>query len=157
MNQARLNRGGAAVARLSDLSALESTAILCLRSWSSGPEAQSRLRAQFEAQFAPETGQRVLHALGSLCELCHRHGRRPLARHHTECVCAGADECCFATLIASATEGDREDAAMIACLMVRADVAMSAAELARDFGIALKRLSGTAPLRPTHSAPARLH
>ena len=62
-------------------------------------------------------------------------------RHGFECPCLGADESCFANLIVQAVDGDPEDAMLIASLLVRADMAHCAAALARDVGLALKRLS----------------
>ncbi|GGE59835.1 hypothetical protein GCM10011517_29270 [Actibacterium pelagium] len=62
-------------------------------------------------------------------------------RHELACQCLGADESCFANLIAEAAEGDPEDAMLIATLLVRADMAPCLAALARDVGLALKRMS----------------
>ncbi|MGY9038053.1 MAG: hypothetical protein ACKVLA_09570, partial [Rhodobacterales bacterium] len=80
-----------------------------------------------------------------LCSLCARFGRRPLMRHSVTCKCLGADESCFANFISTATEGQREDAMLIATLLVRADMAPLVASLAADFGLALKRMHLSAP------------
>ena len=52
------------------------------------------------------------------------HARRPLLGHAPDCPCAGADECVFARFVALAAEGAREDAVLMAALMVRADLAL---------------------------------
>ena len=55
-------------------------------------------------------------------------------RHSVTCKCLGSDESCFANFIATATDGQREDAMLIATLLVRADMAPLVASLAADFG-----------------------
>ena len=43
-------------------------------------------------------------------------------RHSIECRCLGGDEACFANLVATAAEGEREDALLMATLMVEPSV-----------------------------------
>ena len=62
-------------------------------------------------------------------------------RHGTDCPCLGADEACFARVVADASEGAREDAMLVAALMVRPDMAPAAVHLAEALGLALKRLA----------------
>jgi len=106
--------------------------------------------------------QKAEHALASLselCSLCTRHGRRPLMRHGLKCKCVGADEACFAHFIGAATDGAREDAMLIATLLVRPDVAPVITALATEFGLALKQMDlaerRTAPRQ--HTIPTTLH
>ena len=66
-------------------------------------------------------------------------------RHSVTCKCLGSDESCFANFIATATDGQREDAMLIATLLVRANMAPLVASLAADFGLALKRMRLSAP------------
>jgi hypothetical protein len=78
-------------------------------------------------------------------------------RHHVGCRCLGADEACLAQLIGSAAEGAREDAMMIACLLVRADAAPIVADIAQMAALHLQR-DGRAPHgqdRPDPTCPAR--
>ncbi|MEL6104228.1 MAG: hypothetical protein AAFR68_23370, partial [Pseudomonadota bacterium] len=91
----------------------------------------------------------------TLCDLCVRHGRRPLMRHNVTCKCLGADESCFANFVGYASEGDREDALLIATTMVRPDVAPALVGVAQEFGLALKRMAIKAN-RPI-TKPTMLH
>ena len=61
-----------------------------------------------------------------------------------DCPCAGADECVFARFVALAAEGAREDAVLMAALMVRADIALGLATLAESIGLAPDARHGAA-------------
>lgn len=84
-------------------------------------------------------------------------------RHSVHCKCLGADESCFANFIVTAATGERDDAMLIATLLVRADVAPLITALATDFGLALMRMNLAAPKDvagdPEHalSHPITLH
>ena len=56
-----------------------------------------------------------------------------------------SDESCFAKFIATAVDGERDDAPLIATLLVRPDVAPLIASLATNFGLALKRMHLVSP------------
>lgn len=148
--------GGAPVGFLTDLNSLEAACVVYLRLWCDGAEAQAKVRADFATALGPEKGAAALSALSGLFDLCARHGRRPLMRHSTTCKCLGSDEACFANFVAAATTGEREDALMIATLLVRADMAPLMTAMASDFGLALKRMHlltprAVAPLSPPRS------
>ena len=131
-------RGGRSVGHLADLPPVEGEAIKCLRLWCDS-EAD-RGRADFMRQ---RGGKQAFEAMGNLCHLCLSHGRRPLMRHSVACPCVGADEACVAQMIASALQGEQDDAMMMACLLVRADMASTAVHLAESTGVALARMTGT--------------
>ena len=78
-------------------------------------------------------------ALDELLEQTVRYARRPLVGHGLDCPCAGSDECVFARFVALAAEGAREEAVLIAALIVRADVALGLAGLAESVGLSLMR------------------
>ena len=59
-------------------------------------------------------------------------------RHDVSCKCLGADESCFANFIGYASEGEREDALLIAMNIVRPDIAPAVVGVAQDFGLALR-------------------
>lgn len=141
MTISRPHRGGAPVGFVAELDSVEAGAVLYLRLWCEGPAALQQIRKDFTGSLGPEAGQEALQCFDQLCALCVRHGRRPLMRHEVTCRCLGADEACFANFIATAAEGDREDAILIATLLVRADMAMCLFALAVTFGLALKRIS----------------
>jgi hypothetical protein len=148
-------RGGAAVGALSDLGAIEAGTVLCLRLWSDGPEGQQQVWTQFAAALGPQDGRVALKGFETLYRLCVTHGRRPLMRRCVGCSSVGADEACFAAFVAAACEGEREDALMIAMLLVRPDIAPGLVASAGALGLALKRLDLAA--RRTRPASSTLH
>lgn len=127
-------RGGAPVGQLADLGPVEAGAVLCLRLWQAEGD-----------RLAGTLDPAALAAFSSITRLWQDFGRRPMMRHGPACRCLGADEACFAQLVASAATGEREDAMLIACLMVRADAAPGLAALAEDFGLALRRALAAIP------------
>ncbi|SNS53446.1 hypothetical protein [Antarctobacter heliothermus] len=149
------HRGGAPVGYLSELAPVEAGAVLYLRLWCDGAEARTQVWSDFARHLGPAQGRHALGAFESLCDLCARHGRRPLMRHHVSCKCLGADESCFATFIGYASAGQREDAMLLAMTLVRPDMAMSLTGLAQEVGFALRKMTladrRTAPVPPRHS------
>lgn len=141
MNAMSPPRGGAPVGHVTELDPVEAGAVLYLRLWCDGPEGQAQVWKDFATTLGPQQARKVLHSFGSLCDLCERHGRRPLMRHHVTCKCLGADESCFALFIGYASAAEREDALMIAMTLVRPDVAMPLVDLAQDFGMALRQMA----------------
>ena len=149
------SRGGAAVGRLTDLSPVEAGAVMYLRLWGDGSQGRADAASDFEIALGTERGRAAMMTLDRLCSLCAHHGRRPLIRHGLGCSCLGADENCFAQMIAAASEGDREDAMMMASLIVRPDFAPALASLSEELGLALRRMTAAAPLPTTgHQPPA---
>ena len=135
--------GGAAVGRLDDLPPLERQVIRCLRLWCSGPEGRSAVRWELASQRDDAAADRIAADFGELLELTAGHARRPLIGHALDCPCAGGDECVFARFVALAAEGAREEAVLMAALIVRADLALGLAALAEGIGLGLMR--GHAP------------
>lgn len=133
-------RGGAPVGLITELNGMEAASVLYLRLWSDGADGQTQVRDDFVTALGPCQGEKAVQTFGQICNLCSAHGRRPLMRHSVQCKCLGADESCFANFIATASEGEREDAMLIATLLVRPDVAPLLASCAFDFGLALKRM-----------------
>lgn len=155
MNAMTPHRGGAPVGFITELGPVEAGAVLYLRLWCAGPDAQAQVWNDFATALGAETGRKALKSFESLCELCVRHGRRPLMRHRVGCKCLGADESCFANFIGYASDGEREDALLIATTLVRPDMAPALVGYAQQFGLALRRMALTAqePLR----RPKTLH
>ncbi len=145
MTDAQQNRGGAPVGYLTELDSIEAASVIYLRLWCAGPDAQSQVCNDLVTCLGPEKGQKSLESFQTLCSLCARHGRRPLMRHAVHCKYLGADEACFANFISTAATGDRDDAMLIATLIVRADVAPLLTSVAADFGLALRRMRLSAP------------
>ena len=77
----------------------------------------------------------------------HADTRAPAAdRPCARLPCAGSDECIFARFVALAAEGAREEAVLMAALIVRADVALALAALAEEVGLGLMRGRRTPPI-----------
>jgi hypothetical protein len=140
MTSAQSKRGGAPVGFITELGGIEAASVICLRLWCDGPDSQSQVWNKLASALGAGPCRRAVQAFEKLLGFCIQHGRRPLMRHAVNCNCLGADESCFANFIATAAEGEREDAMLIATLLVRADVAPLITSLATDFGLALKRM-----------------
>ena len=134
-------RGGAPVGLVSDLGAAEILAVLYLRLWSDGERGRDEVTRALVRGLGDTHGAAAVLAFDALFDLCCRYGRRRLMYHNVTCRCLGADEACFANLVVGATEGEREDAILMATLIVRPDAAPMLAELASDFGHALRRMA----------------
>lgn len=139
MSAAPRGAGGAPVGRLEDLPPLERMVVLCLRLWSSGSPGREAVRGDLLARHGRAAGQRLHDNLAALIDTTVRHARRPLLCHAPDCPCAGADEAVLARFVALAAEGAREDAILIATLLVRADLALGLATLAEETGLGLSR------------------
>ncbi|MFK7879849.1 hypothetical protein [Roseobacter sp.] len=145
MKTAQDKRGGTSVGFISELDGIEAATVIYLRLWCDGPESQTQVWNDLAAALGPAHGRKALKSFDELCKTCSRYGRRQLMRHSVTCACLGSDEACFANFIATVVYGDREDAMLIATLLVRPDVAPLITSLASDFGLALKRMSLSAP------------
>ncbi|MEW2911396.1 hypothetical protein [Leisingera sp. JC11] len=151
-------RGGVTVGTLSELPPLEAGAVIYLRHWFSGDETREQMRRDFEMNFGPELAGAAFEAFGSLCNFCAAHGRRPLVRHGMTCKCLGADENCFANLLASAAEGQQDDAYVLASLIVTPRKAPELAQLASDCGLLMQQIMRLQPaMQPARPATATLH
>ncbi|MBU0645425.1 MAG: hypothetical protein KJ731_03015 [Alphaproteobacteria bacterium] len=75
---------------------------------------------------------------GQMMMVFERHARRPLMRHHPDCACLGADEAVMARFVRLAARGAREDAALMAMLLIRADIASLAVSLAEQLGLLIQ-------------------
>ena len=139
----RVERGAAAVGRFDAMPDDEAWWVWALRLWCDGPQAQALFAQDVAARLRPGHGSAFIARFGDLMTLIQRHARRPLARHGAGCPCVGADEAVFALLCSTATHGEREDAMLIACLLLRPDVAPLAVSLAQSLGLDLARRART--------------
>lgn len=150
MNNSHSKRGGAPVGFLSELPSVEAASVIYLRMWCNGPNGRDNVLEDFVACLGKSYGERTLRSFEQLCKLCSEHGRRPLLRHSIDCKCLGADESCFANFVATAADGAREDAMLIATLLVRPDMAPMMASVAAEVGLAFKRMGLGAPQAISH-------
>lgn len=157
MTSAKPHRGGAPVGYVSELDAVEAGAVLYFRLWNDGSEAQQQIWGDFSRTLGTGQGRAALKSLEQLCSMCARYGRRPLMRHQVSCRCLGADEACFANFVAAASDGEHEDAMLMAMIMVRPDMAPCLVGLAETVGLALKQMSLIAPPAPVTPSERILH
>lgn len=153
----KAHRGGAPVGFVTELDPVEAGAVLYLRLWCTGAKARQQVWSEFATAFGPDRGRSVLGGFEDLCALCVRYGRRPLMHHQVTCKCLGGDEACFANLVALACDGDREDAMLMATLLVRADFASGLVSLAQNFGLALRQMTMRAGALPLPDKSNVLH
>lgn len=149
-------RGGAPVGYLDEVSDIESSAVLYFRLWCNGPAAQSQMWNDFATSLGSDQGRVALKAFERLYGLIFMHRRRQLMRHDVACRCLGGDEAIFANFIAAATRGDREDAMLMASLLVRSDIAVTLTDLAQQFGLAIRRINNHSAL-PVHQTVQSSH
>ncbi len=135
--------GKAAVCLMSDLSPLEQRLVLYIRLWSDGQQGQSDIWNDLVEGLGPTTALIALQNLESLLRHTVVHARRPLNRHAAHCPCVGGDECILARFVSLATEGAREDAILMATLIVRADVSLGLVRIAEELGLTLMRETGS--------------
>lgn len=121
----------APLGRLEGLPRLERHFVAGLRLWFAGRAGQ----AQLSSTYAGSTLDRFDDLL---CPLL-AHGRRPLVVAEPGARGVSDDECVLARFVALAAEGAREDAILIATLLVRADVALSLGRHAEALGLSLMR------------------
>jgi hypothetical protein len=116
--------------------------VRCLRLWCAGPEGRGEARREL-ARHGEAAADRLVADIDALLLAMASGARRPLLGHAPECPCAGGDECVFARFVVLAAEGAREEAVLMATLLVRADLALLLVGLAEAVGLGLMR--GTAP------------
>ncbi|HVG46796.1 MAG TPA: hypothetical protein VM899_01470 [Rubellimicrobium sp.] len=131
-----LPAGGLPVGRMETLQPLEGLCVRALRRWCDG--GAEALAEDLGGALGEGPGERAAQAFDALCRHCLSSCRRPLMRHGGGCPCLGSDEAAFAQLVRTATEGEREDALMLACCMVRPDLAPALVHLAQMAGLALR-------------------
>lgn len=139
-------RGAEPVATIAALPFHEALLIGALRARCEGPDAMAIFAGELGDLFGGAAVARVLERMDEFFGLTLRHVRRPVMRHGLSCSCVGADEAVLAHLVSLSTTGEREDAMLMACLLVRADVAPIVVSLAQTLGLELMR---TAPLHNT--------
>lgn len=137
MKHSRSFSGELPVAAMQGMQPLAALVILALRGWNSGGagEALVALRAHMsEGQAAA--------AMAAMCDLAGVLGvacRRPLACHALYCPFVGADEAAFARFVQEAALGTREDALLLASLMVEARAITELTAAAQRLGLQLYR------------------
>jgi len=131
---------------------LAALVIAALRGWNRGGAG-----AALEALRARMREGQAAAAMAAMCDLAGILGtarRRPLACHGPDCPCVGADEAAFARFVQEAALGEREDALLLASLMVEAHAITGLAEAAQRFGLHLHRATLRDTIALTGACPA---
>jgi len=123
MIEESLAHGAGAVGRVDDLPRIEAGAVHALRLWFSGPAGKAVVWNRLAHRFGPREGRARLRALERCLALMVDGARRPIMRHGLACPCLGADEWVLARMFAAAARTDRGGAMLLACDLVRPDVA----------------------------------
>ena len=132
--------GGAPVGRMEFLDLEEYTIISFLRRWWDGDISRSHLNKELIINLGYAEGNLAFQSFKDLCEIIFHHGRRSLIRHQLDCNCVGADESCFAQLILRAANNYKEDAILIALLLVPPHLTSQTVSLSEKIGTAIKQL-----------------
>jgi len=132
--------GAAPVGRLSDLAPLERRIVRSLRLLGHGEVGRMAFRMDLAAGLGADAAEAVGGRLEELLVTLLRHARRPVACHDIACPCVGGDEYALARFVALAAEGDREDAVLLAAMLVRSDIVLCLAPLAEEVGLRVGRI-----------------
>lgn len=151
--------GARRVGWLADLRTTERLAVRCLRACGRDVCTDAQLTADLSMALGPARGNNTRAVLTELMTCAQTYGRRPLCRHACTCDCLGADEAVFAALVGHAINGEQEDAAVLAALLVRPDMARAFAGLVTEFGFAMDLMARNCTALPTHThaSQAALH
>ncbi|SHM05885.1 hypothetical protein SAMN05443432_104276 [Roseovarius litoreus] len=126
--------GAFPVSALDRLDPGEALVVLCLRRWRDGPDA---VEALLLPTLGPSGARACLRAFSEMMGLMQRHCRRPLAQHGQACRCVGSDEAILAHFVMVAATGEREDAMLIASLLVDGPLLLPMVDAARMAGLYL--------------------
>lgn len=132
-------RGAAPVGSLDALSPAEAAAVRWLRLWCEGPEGWTAMQAEMAGLVGESRAAGLAETFDLTCRLTLEFRRRPLMRHAAACPCLGADEATFAHFLTLAGIGEREEAMLVAILLVRADLAPILVDAAGRAGLEIHR------------------
>ncbi len=138
--------GAAPVGRMADLAPLERRIVRSLRLLGHGETGRAAMHLDLAATLGSDTAGAIGGRLEELLLTLMHHARRPVACHDISCPCVGGDEYALARFVSLSAEGDREDAMLLAALLVRADVVHCLAPLAEEVGLRVGRV-GLAMMR----------
>ena len=133
-----VERGAAPVARLETLPPFEAWLICAMRLWQAEEEGRNHVIADMQGRMGA-SARNAARLMEEFMDMLGTHVRRPIMYHGLNCACVGADEAVVANFVSCATDGAREDAMLIATLLVRPDIAPLAVSLAQQLGLALRR------------------
>lgn len=145
MKHARELSGQMPVGQMAEMQGLAGLAVACLRAWNEG--GAIRAHAMLCERMAPPMALATFESLQDLTEVLGAQMRRPLRCHAPHCDCVGLDEAAFARFVEEAALGEREDALMLASLLVNARGILALTEAAARLGLCLHRAALRAQAR----------
>ncbi|MFO7758690.1 MAG: hypothetical protein R6V26_09460 [Roseovarius sp.] len=137
MKHARGITGTVPVGHMSEVSGVSGMVIACLRHWNSGGAAAAY--GLLRDRLGEQQGGASFNALQDLADILAACMRRPLRCHAPHCHCVGMDEAAFARFVEDAAFGVREDAMMLASLLVDARGILPLTDAAGRLGLYLHR------------------
>ncbi|WP_417726092.1 hypothetical protein [Roseovarius sp.] len=137
MKHARDLTGQMSVDQMSEMHGLARLVVAALRAWNAG--GAIRAHALLCERMAEPMALTAFEALQDVTEVLGATLRRPLRCHAPHCPCVGMDEAAFARFVEEAALGEREDALMMASVLVNARGILALTEAAARFGLSLQR------------------
>jgi len=137
MKHMRHISGTVPAGQMSEMTGVAGMVIACLRHWNRGGAAAA-LGLLRDRMGEPRAGVSVK-ALQDLADVLEGGMRRPLRCHQPDCPCVGTDEAAFARFVEEAAFGTREDALMLASLLVESRGILSLTDAAGRLGLHLHR------------------
>lgn len=137
MKHVRHIAGNAPAGHISEMTDVAGMVISCLRHWNRGGAVAAL--ALLRARVGERQGAASFAALQDLAGSLESGMRRPLRCHAPECPCVGSDEAAFARFVEEAAFGPREDALMLASLLVDARAILPLTDAAERLGLNLYR------------------
>lgn len=125
---------------LRELSRTERDVIAILRRWRLGSKDQAEFRALLNQHLGSVHARQTQDALEMLLTTCQQTARHSLSVQPPDCETVSFDEVNLAKMVVCAAQNRREDAMMIACMMLRPDASPLAVASAQALGLGLARL-----------------
>lgn len=141
------------VDQMDQMDGLNRLTVAALRAWNAG--GALRAHALFCDRMAEPMALAAFEALQDLTEVLGPHIRRPLRCHAPHCARVGLDEAAFARFVQEAALGEREDALLLASILVQARAILPLTDIAARLGLCLHRATLTAPRIPDPASATR--
>ena len=153
MKHARDWTGQMPVDQMTQMDGLNRLTVAALRAWNAG--GALRAHALLCERLAEPMALAAFEALHDLTEVLGPHIRRPLRCHAPQCACVGLDEAAFARFVEEAALGEREDALLLASILVQARAILPLTDAAARLGLCLHRAARAASRIPDPASATR--
>jgi len=151
--------GARPVTTLAGLSEAEALLVCGMRRMAEGPAGVRAWQAELAGAAGPEAAAAACEALRRMRDILAAHGRRTVMHHARGCACVGADEAVLAHVVMTSATGDRDEAMLLASLLVDGPVLVPLVEAAAQAGLQALRFNCARRREATSGTPAaaRLH